>query len=332
MKILRLIFGCLIIFSITFTAFVGKNKIVNGGMDTTPTPYKGVISIWQVDSFEGGVGSRKQFLLKIARWYEKNNDGVLFMVTNQTEEGVKESIKNGELPDIISFGTGVDVSGFSQINIDRVSKGGKIGEECFAVAWCRGGYFLIYNPSIVSNVDNIKEIENLLVSQGQFTQPLTALTMQGIVAKNIEVKKPMDAYVKFVEGKTPFFLATQRDIFRLKNRGYEFGAVAITEFNDLYQYAVITSTDQTKRFYAQSFLQFLLEDKAQQSLSSIGMFSDFTKVDYQDDCLLAIQSAKPNYTLSAFTDAKILHELQSVSIQAVCGEKDALNKIKKLLV
>ena len=332
MKILRFIFGGLIIFSIVFTALVGKGKIANGGLDTSPTPYKGVISVWQVDGFEGGVGSRKQFLLKIARWYEKTNDGVLFMVTNQTAKGVEESIKKGEFPDIISFGAGTYISGFSQININRVSKGGLVGEECYAVAWCRGGYFLISNPKLAMQTQDLKEIENLLVSQGEYTQPLVSLLTQNITVKSVEVKKPMDAYVKFVEGKTPYFLGTQRDVFRLKNRGYEFNATALTEFSDLYQYAVITATDQTKRFYAQNFLEFLLSDKCQRSLSSIGMFSDFAKVEYEDECLINMQNGAPSYTVSAFTDAKILNEMQRLSLSAVCGEQTALNKIKKLLV
>ena len=59
----------------------------------------------------------------------------------------KKLIESGQYPDLISYGCGVEQSGFIEINTKRVAKGGVVGDKCFATAWCRGNYVLIYNGS-----------------------------------------------------------------------------------------------------------------------------------------------------------------------------------------
>ena len=61
MKIFRYILAIIIVFSSIFTIFIGKNKIGEKAKLTQPAEYKGIISVWQIDGFEGGSGSRKQF-------------------------------------------------------------------------------------------------------------------------------------------------------------------------------------------------------------------------------------------------------------------------------
>ena len=107
MKIFRVFVSILIVFSLFFTIFIGKNKITEQNKITFPAEYKGIISLWQIDGFEGGSGSRKQFLLKVARDFEKQNQGVLVMVINHTFLSATENIERGILPDLISFSNGV---------------------------------------------------------------------------------------------------------------------------------------------------------------------------------------------------------------------------------
>ena len=332
MKIIRLITAVLLSASIAFTAFYGRYKIAESTIDKSPTEYKGVITVWQIDTFEGGTGSRKQFLLKAARSFERKNDGVLVMVVNQTVEGARDALQAGNVPDLISFGCGADISGFGEISPARKVKGGLVGDKCFATAWCRGGYVLIENPSLVEKAEKIIHFDELLVSQAEFTQPLTALVLEGITANKVEVKPPMDAYVKFTAGKTPYFLATQRDLVRLKNRGFEVNAYPLTAYNDLYQYISVTATDQIKRFYAQEFTEHLLSDAVQGTLNEIAMFSEFVKVKYDDEKFIDVQSVANFSTISAFTPSEKLKELQEISLLAVSGSADALNKIKNILV
>ena len=109
MKIFRLFCGVSLIFCLIFTCFFGVQGISKQVELSKPVEYKGVIKIWQIDAFEGGKGSRKQFLLSVARGFEKENLGVLIMVISHTVESAEQSLLAGEVPDIISFGLGVEV-------------------------------------------------------------------------------------------------------------------------------------------------------------------------------------------------------------------------------
>ncbi len=330
MKFIRVLIGLFLTFSVIFTVFYGKNNISNDGEEKQPMQYKGIISVWQVDSFEGGTGSRKQFLLKVARAFEKKYTGVLVMVTDYTANGVKENQANGISPDIISFGCGTDVKDFSKLSLNTDFNGGKIGSETYAVPWCRGGYALISNPKLTDGKD--EEIDKLLVSQTEFTQPLIAVLEEKIPVKEIEVKKPMDAYVKFVSGKTKYFLGTQRDLMRLKNRGMEVNVRPLENYSDLVQYAVITTSDQVKRFYAEEFLRFLISEQVQENLYDIGMYSVVTNIKTDDEQARLMQKVSSFKTLSPFTSPEILKEMQSLGVKAISGDESAVNKIKNILV
>ena len=288
--------------------------------------------MWQIDGFEGGAGSRKQFLLKVARGFEKQNGGVLIMVSDYTIEGAEENLKNGIFPDLISYSNGLEIIGACEIYPEREILSGMVGEKSYATAWCRGGYVLISNPQLTDQIYPNTAIENLLVSQGEYTEPLTALVLEGFEVKSLEVKKPMDAYVKFVSGKTPYFLATQRDLVRLQNRGMNFNFYPLTAFNDLYQYVSVTSNDLTKQVYAQKFVNYLLTEKVQSALTEIKMFSPYIKLNYEEQSYVDMQSVSVKSGISAFTSKEQLKELQRISALSLAGDGEYINKIKNMLV
>lgn len=330
MKFLKAIPAFIIIFCIVFTLLYGKDKIINQPPISTTAEYRGVLSMWQIDNFEGGTGSRKEFLLSCARTYEKRNDGLFIMVSNYTLDGVKENFDKGIYPDIISYGCGVELKNTAQLTLLRTVKGGKIGDKTFATAWCMGGYVLFANPTLTSGFEDV--LQNLTVSQNEYTEPLLALHEAGYTAKDITVLKPMDAYVKFTQGKTPYFLGTQRDVIRFERRGMEVNAKPLTIYNDLYQYVSVTSSDQVKRSYAIDFVEFLCSDTVQNSLSEIGMLSPYVKVSYQNPTLVQMQSADYQTTVSAFSSKELLKELQSLSLSAITGNADDKTKIKNVLI
>jgi hypothetical protein len=281
-------------------------------------------------------------LLSVARGFEKDNLGVLIMVISHTVESAEQSLLAGEVPDIISFGLGVEVGQSVELKTKNSLLGGMVGDRCFAVSWCRGGYALISNPNFnkksqnnAKNNQNEKGdliIENLIVSQGKYTQPLVAIALEGISVKNFELLSPLDAYVKFVSGKEKYFLGTQRDITRLLNRGFEFEFKPLSKFNDLFQYAVVTATEESKQYYAKAFLEYLLSEKIQKRLTEIGMFSCFYDIDYQEKEFLEMQKVKNFSTFSAFIDKNTLLEMQNLSKLAVQGDTITLNEIKNALV
>lgn len=328
MKAIRLITALFLVFSVTFTTFYGAKKINDEKISAESQSYKGIISMWQIDSFEGGIGSRKQFLLKVARSFEKKHNGVLIMVTNLSKEGAEENFKNGVFPDLISYGNGVNVQNVSEISVSNTVKGGQIGDKTYATAWCRGGYVLITNPNLSKGGDE----KTLLVSKSDYTLPLMGLLENEVLGDTIEIMSPMDAYVKFVSGKVKRFLGTQRDINRLKTRGMEVEVTPLEKYNDLYQYVSITSSDQLKRYYAEQFINYLVSKEVQSQLCDIGMLSCFYSVEQQSEHLQAMQKISGFNTISAFTSAEIIEEIHRLSLSALEGNKDARIKIENMLI
>ena len=326
MKIIRVIFASIITFCSIFTFTFGYKKIGEEKLKIA-SDYKGIITMWQIDGFEGGSGSRKQFLLSQAREFEKQNEGVLVMVINHTFISAEQSLAQGVYPDIISYSNGINIKNARPLTTKKVAGGGKVGEKVYATAWCRGGYVLIKNLDASDKADG-----SIIVSQGQYTQPLLAMHLEGFEFDNSLVLSPMDAYVKFTSGKYEYMLGTQRDVVRLTNRGFNFSASPLTKFNDLYQYVSLTSTDKNKSVYASRFIDYLLSDKVQEKLNKINMLSPYKNVSFDIETLNLMQNIRGFNTISAFNHSMVLHELQSKSELAIKGDKNTVNYIKKILI
>ncbi len=330
MKKIRLFCGFVLIFAIIFTIFFGLKKIQEKEISGDSVQYKGIITMWHVDSFEGGKGSRRQFLLKVARAFEKKNQGVLIMVIEHTEESVKEQLKKGVYPDLISYGNGVEVDNLCKLDVNRKINSCVIGGNVYATAWCRGGYVLIENPKVKDGVKGVDDA--VLISDQKYTQPLVALLYEGIEMKNYKVLPSMDAYVKFVSNKNRYLLGTQRDVMRLTNRGFEFIAKPMKEYNDLYQYVSITAREQIKYYYANQFVEYLLSDAVQSRLNEIAMLSPYMEVQFEEEGLNALQKAQTKVTISPFTPRIVLEELKVLAPLAIDGDNTALNKIKNIVI
>lgn len=328
MKILRLTLSVLLVAATVFTVFYGKNAINDNGVSAAPAQYKGIITLWHIDTFEGGVGSRKQFLLSISREFEKKNTGVLVMAMDYTAESAEKSMSEGKFPDIISFGAGVKVKNLRTLNINVSAFGGGYNGNVYAVPWCRGGYCLIENPDFVSNKNSEPP---LLVSQGEYTNPLVAYSLSGGEKTETEILSPFSAYVKFTSGKYRYLLGTQRDINRLMGRDMDFISKPLSAYNDLYQYISVTSADDNKAEISKEFIKYLISEKVQNKLNKIGMYGCYSAPEYDSPDMAAMQKAETEYFLSAFSSKELIKELQSIGLKAAAGEKDEIFKIKKLI-
>ncbi len=329
MKVLRWITaGVLIVCSVlSFTLIRGVLSV--DGQEKIPAKYKGILTIWQIDSFEGGTGSRKQFLLKVAREYERKNQGVLVMVISHTVTSFENAVKQGQTPDIISFGGGVDVKNATRLNCKKTVIGGYVGDRIYATAWAMGSYFIIANPTLSETIPD--SLPSLLVSQQEYTQPMLSLYFENVKVGEMQVQKPMEAYVKFTNGKTPYFLATQRDVHRLINRGMPIIAKPLNKFNDLYQYVVVTAKSNEKIIASENFIEHLLSEKVQRSLVDIGMLSPYYKLSYDNE-LNQVQTNNDSCSISAFISPEQLKSLQELSKSALAGDKDSQNKIKNMVI
>ncbi len=329
MKIKRIICMLVLVVSAVVTIFFSAEKLKEESERFSAKEYKGILTCWHIDSFEGGKGSRKSFLLKIARSFEKTNVGIYIMVIDHTEKSANEAIARGEYPDMISFGLGVEIKAISKLDYDKSFKGGRLGKISYAYPWCEGRYYLVTKEqSLPSEI----KIENLVVSKSDYTLPLTALLEENFIVNNFTIKPPLDAYVDFVTNKDAWLLGTQRDIIRLENRGLSVSAIALDGYNDLYQYVSVTANDQTRAYYSNQFIKFLLSENSQKKLSEIGMFSREFKVEHGNQWLSLEKPDKEVKTISAFTLRQDLTKMHSYSMSALKGDKESAIKIKNMLI
>ena len=129
----------------------------------------------------------------------------------------------------------------------------------------------------------------------------------------------------------PYLLGTQRDINRLINRGMDFIIKPLNVFNDLYQYVSVCSNIEEKRFYAEKFVNLLLSDDVQNSLTEIGMLSPFMKLKY-DNKLSELQNEGKYLTISPFTSKSGVDEIKTHTEEYLKGDKEALIKIKNIII
>lgn len=223
---------------------------------------KSVLQLWQIYSFEGGKGSRADYLQKKGNAFSKEY-GAYVTVTALSAEAAVLNLENGNIPDLISYGAGI------------------CGLESYIgsfTTWCHGGYCLL---AVDANADftNVNA-ENTVINSGKNNYTSAAAMFYGL--QNAEYEKPSGAYVKLINGDYKYLLGTQRDIFRLKTRGVGFTVKPVTEFNDLYQN--ISVVDKSANFsVAQRFVGYLMShrddvNKLGLMTESSGLYDDEMKV------------------------------------------------------
>jgi len=130
--------------------------------------FQGIVTLWNVDTFEGGTASRENFLEKVAVEFERQNKGVLIKVENLSLEQFNANLKAGKIPDIFTYGMGVSnyLSKYmTQISLSQnnlksnfYASGLKNG-QLLAVPWAFGCY------SLITTVDRLDKFD--LSYQGQ---------------------------------------------------------------------------------------------------------------------------------------------------------------------
>lgn len=216
-----------------------------------------VISVWNVDTFEGGRGSRTSFLKRVAQRAEAGQENVFYHVISYTAEGLQEAFSRGETPDILSFGVGVG-------QVDAVPLGRTFAGSDLAVPWCRGAYYLF---SLQDNFPETPPSGSVVLSSGGENLVEASAYFAGIEGKTEE---SLTAYLDFLGGKYDYLLGTQRDVCRFSSRGVTVYSKLLPAYCDLYQYVSILS-----REYADACLEFvalLLSEDVQATLSEIGMY------------------------------------------------------------
>ncbi len=252
---------------------------------------KRVIRVWNVDTFEGGKGSRTAFLKKTALRAENVNAGAYYLVSSYTPEGAQQALREGDFPDVLSFGIGLSLGAEFSIPLPYSFPGGETEAGCLAVPWCRGGYALF------SLDDDFTAAGDVVISCGGKNLPQIAAALAGIKGEECD---SLSAYVGFLDGKYRYLLGTQRDLCRFSARGLAVTLKPLEKYCDLYQYVSVLSAEKMQDCLA--FVNTLLSEEVQNSLTSIGMYPPKGGTD-------ALSAVNPEKTVSAFASEQSLGEL-----------------------
>ncbi len=289
-----------------------------------------ILRLWQIDSFEGGVGSRTDFLSKVAINFEKKNKEVFVMVTSHTIESATTMIESGNLPDMISFGAGFnEITNFA-LKLEKESfTYSNIGDNCFAVPWCRGGYaYFALGESDFMDISS----ENTLISQsGNGLGECVSVLEDRLGEYN--ALPSTSAYVKLIDGKYKYILGTQRDVFRFSSRGVSVSVKPVESFNDLYQYIAVTSSAENKIAKCLDFIYYLRSQEVQSQLTKIGLMSCSYQIYSSDNiCMCTLEKAQIKNSILAYSSSSSIEEMRSLSKSAIRGDLTALKNLKKYLL
>ena len=310
----------LFIIAIAITLFgftIGVNKIGEKDFNEDNSSFKGILNLWHVDTFEGGTWSRKQFILSVVRQFEKENPGVLINVRQLTISAINMELEK-DLPDLISYGTGVNLSGMSEIS-ESVSDACKLNGKTYAVPYLMSGYYIFSHTLI----ENVKLFDKITVADSELTSPLTAFYASGYSAKKISVKSPVNAFYDFATNSNEILLGTLRDANRIIAKNISVNVIPLNGYNDLFQYVSVTSKSQIRKAYADKFVKMLISKDVQEKVKELSMLSPYLSL-YNDGLLCECQKISPVTTLSAFTPTNIYKQIK----QVVAKDKD--NGLKQL--
>ena len=216
-----------------------------------------VVRVWNIDTFEGGKGSRTAFLKSVARGLQGE---AYYLVTSYTLEGALSALAEGDAPDVLSFGVGLSAFAERLLPLPYSFAGGELGGKTLAYPWCMGGYYLF-------SLTDFEGEGRTALSVGGENLPVVAARLEGIAGEETE---SVAAYTGFLSGKYRYLLGTQRDVCRFQARGAKVQARPLTKYCDLYQYIGILSSE--KREVSLAFVEALLSPEVQGRLSEIGMF------------------------------------------------------------
>lgn len=326
--VIRAVSFALCVFTAIFVMFFAAGKTSGKDEPFSSGQYKTVITVWNIDTFEGGTGSRADFLSSALK--SLNADGIIALVKTQTAESMENALKNGEIPDMISFGVGCgEIVNYAREIPFKSFSGGELNGRYLAVPWCFGGYYLIAKSGDNRLIDELfdsnaaKTAEKLIVSDGENILPVLSLKFLGITA-NAAFFPPKDAYSRFLSEKNAVLLGTQRDIKRIEKKKDEYVVRPVQGYSDLVQYIAVTTKSDEKYRYCKLAVERLLSEDVQGKLYKIGMMrtdgknndgADFYEYDF----------SKNEYTLSPFLSKRLISDAKSEINKAITDVKISEN-------
>ena len=313
-----------------------------------PTTYQGIVELWNVETFEGGVGSREGWLINKSAKFEKVHTGLFVHVTTLTVDQLNDKLAKGENFDLITFSRGVGVTVKDKLAPITESMGfvkdnflvsGQVGGGQYAVPLYSGAYCLFARAEQLSADQlvasaltktftrkigkNTVELQPLVTGFTPYNSPLTALALSGGKgAANVsEEVTQYQAYEQFVGNRTAVtLLGTQRDMYRLSQRESnakieQLSFAPLGGYTDLVQYVGISSDAGDKADACIEYVKYLLSEECQSTLVNLSLFSvlesTFYTLDRYIECEQALATA---YVPNAFGDADAVQKQRETAI------------------
>lgn len=297
-KIMRFVCVCLCICALIGGALAA---FVSGGDEGEAEEGTAVLTLWQIDGFEGGKGSRADYLRRMAADFSRT-ENVYIEVASLTSAAARQNMANGALPDILSYG-----AGFYGIERYVTSAPG---------VWCNGAYCLI---SLKTSDFSLVSVENTVINGGKDNLVDVAALFAGL--SGADVAAGTSAYVMLIDGEYDYLLGTQRDIQRLKTRGENFYVQPLEQFNDLYQYAAVLSNDARSARLSGRFIDYVISRS--EELTAIAMLKEGMR--FYDDEMSALEGVQYGYGLPAVISERAIDDIRAA---AAAGN---INLLKSLL-
>ena len=276
---------------------------------------RGAVRLWNIDTFEGGRGSRTAFLNRVSAEYESMHKGTYVLVSSYTVEGAAAAFEAGNYPDLLSFGVGfTPVSGIKKAVLsEKGFSGGEVNGECLAAPWCRGVY-AVY--SLTDEFDDLTAKHTVLSLGGKNLVKAAAASMS--LSGEVNVKESTAAYVSFLNGGAKYLLGTQRDACRFHSRGVNVYCRPIDGYSDLYQYISVLTDEPIRQEICRGYIQALVGEKTQKKLTELGMLSPYFDI-YTSDSPLQdeLERVHVKTTLGAFVSEAGLTALGEAAARAL---------------
>lgn len=263
-----------------------------------------VLTLWQIDGFEGGKGSRAQYLKdKSVKLF--NGKNIYVNVISLSAQAAEANLNAGEVPDMVSCAPTFNAH-LKYINTSDYSY----------KTWCYGSYCILALDENCTFED--VNANNTVANGGKDNLTKAAAVMCGL--GGVQFDSPTNAYLQLLNGKYKYLFGTQRDIYRLKTREVAFSVKQVIQFNDLYQNISILTGNADRYETCKSYVEYITTNNF--DVDKIGLLSD--KVKYGDE-MAQLNANQFENCLKYSCANEYLYQ-----IEYAAANNDA-NKIKNLL-
>lgn len=341
---------------------VGKDILGNELAKRREQNFHGVINVWQIDSFEGGVGSRTAWLNRRLTELEKKYVGIYFVVKSVSVELLPQLLQHSK-PDLISFGGGVFTPAqASELLLPIASPNTLVPSlvascQGLAVPMFFGGYCLLTGTEFASRMDPNEDLAGYLnmpcgtITYNKNKVPVQQLcvnyantgvaALAGLIGPNLSFSvftaTSDDLWDSYNYNKTSATaLCSQRQLYRLtaaaaRNKMRPSTVLPLPGYTDMVQsIGIPKGVDNKKLEVLYQVIAYLCSTPVQMKLNEIGLLpcdlSALGSIQYENEYMQILAEGIRAHTINAPSLFMSMEEqLDAVDpiIQYLTGQSDS---------